>query len=162
VSDGMIEYFRLYQATTVDEYPYPCDVLQFESFEAAHYLHLMLNRSMSNPLFLAPVEGGCKGQGLRVIDVGTGDGSWAVAVAEEFPDSESPMCAGVDGLALTMICRCRVWRGPFSAAEYVCSGKLLPGGRRCTPAVVIRRAVRPGSYTYVGRVLWRRWVAEVV
>lgn len=97
VSDGMIEYFRLYQATTDDEYPYPCDVLQFESFEAAHYLHLMLNESRPNPLFLAPVEKECQEKGLRVIDVGTGDASWAVAVAEEFPDSESPTYAGVHG-----------------------------------------------------------------
>ncbi|CAG8947402.1 unnamed protein product [Penicillium salamii] len=61
----------------------PCDEQQFESLLASHLLCVVLDSNEENPLFHAPVR-----EPKEILDIGTGRGSWAVDVADMFPESK--------------------------------------------------------------------------
>lgn len=52
---------------------------------AGHLLHLIINSGQTNPLFRAPISG----KAQQVLDIGTGDGAWALDVADRFPNRGS-------------------------------------------------------------------------
>ncbi|KAJ5291500.1 hypothetical protein N7478_000751 [Penicillium angulare] len=66
----------------------PADEKQFETYEMGHFAALLMNSARPNPLFCAPVT-----DPKRVLDVGTGQGAWAIDVADMFPDA---VVRGVD------------------------------------------------------------------
>ena len=54
---------------------------QFECMQAAHIVYMILDHAAPNPLFRAPVGDNAQ----NILDIGTGDGTWAVEVADRFP-----------------------------------------------------------------------------
>ncbi|KAJ5341794.1 hypothetical protein N7541_010918 [Penicillium brevicompactum] len=79
---GVFENGRRYQTVREGEYWCPCDEQQFESLLASHLLCVVLDSKNENPLFHAPVR-----EPKEILDIGTGRGSWAVDVADMFPET---------------------------------------------------------------------------
>ncbi|KAJ5376796.1 hypothetical protein N7509_013682 [Penicillium cosmopolitanum] len=67
----------------------PSDEKQFEAFEIGHMVFLVLDHYQDNPLFRAPIGDLPK----HILDIGTGQGSWAIDVADMYP---SATVRGVD------------------------------------------------------------------
>ena len=63
-----------------DDYWGPSDEQQFETLNAGHLLYLVLDSYQPNPLFRSPVT-----YPHHVLDIGTGPGTWAIDVADQFP-----------------------------------------------------------------------------
>ena len=85
---GFMENGRRYQTPRDSEYFSPSDEQQFETYEMGHLACLLMNAEGPNPLFLSPVP-----SPKHVLDIGTGQGSWAIDVADMFP---SAVVRGVD------------------------------------------------------------------
>lgn len=79
---GHIENGRKY-ATLRDDYWGPSDEKQFETMDAGHLLYLILESDKKNPLFRAPID-----EPTAILDLGTGSATWAIDVADKFPDCE--------------------------------------------------------------------------
>ncbi|KAJ5358162.1 hypothetical protein N7541_005320 [Penicillium brevicompactum] len=67
----------------------PSDEQQFDAYESGHITAFLVERHQSNPFFRSPVGAGLK----HVLDIGTGKGSWAIDVADMFPNA---IVRGVD------------------------------------------------------------------
>ncbi|OBT98479.1 hypothetical protein VE01_03534 [Pseudogymnoascus verrucosus] len=78
---GYIENGRRYQTVREDKYWGPSDEQQFETFEAGHLVYQILDCQEENTLFRSPIPANAQ----HIIDLGTGDGTWAVQVADRFP-----------------------------------------------------------------------------
>lgn len=65
----------------------PNDMLEQERLDIYHYLNLLM---LDGKLHVSPVEKRVK---MKVLDVGTGTGIWAIDFADTHPDSE---VVGVD------------------------------------------------------------------
>ncbi|KFY84758.1 hypothetical protein V500_09021 [Pseudogymnoascus sp. VKM F-4518 (FW-2643)] len=78
---GYIENGRRYQTIREDNYWGPSDEQQFETFEAGHLVYQILDCQEENTLFRSPIAENAQ----HIIDLGTGDGTWAVQVADRFP-----------------------------------------------------------------------------
>ncbi|KFY28414.1 hypothetical protein V493_02946 [Pseudogymnoascus sp. VKM F-4281 (FW-2241)] len=78
---GYIENGRRYQTVREDSYWGPSDEQQFETFEAGHLVYQILDCQEENTLFRSPIPENAQ----HIIDLGTGDGTWAVQVADRFP-----------------------------------------------------------------------------
>lgn len=85
---GFMENGRRYQTLRNSEYFSPADEQQFETYEVGHLAALLMNSDKQNPLFCAPIN-----EPKHVLDVGTGQGAWAVDVADMFPNA---IVRGVD------------------------------------------------------------------
>ncbi|KAJ6151787.1 hypothetical protein N7470_006915 [Penicillium chermesinum] len=85
---GVTENGRRYQTTREGDYWGPCDAQQFESQEVGHTICQLLDTNTDNQFFQAPVE-----DPKHILDMGTGKGSWAVDVADRYPDA---IIRGVD------------------------------------------------------------------
>lgn len=85
---GFMENGRRYQTLRDSEYFSPSDERQFETYEVGHLACLLMNADAPNPLYLAPVT-----SPKHVLDIGTGQGSWAIDVADMFPNA---IVRGVD------------------------------------------------------------------
>ncbi|KAJ5171958.1 hypothetical protein N7492_004551 [Penicillium capsulatum] len=85
---GVIENGRRYQAIREGKYWAPADERQFESLEAGHLVCVVMDSESQNSLFYSPIE-----DPKRILDIGTGRGSWAVDAADMFPKS---VVRGVD------------------------------------------------------------------
>lgn len=60
----------------------PADDRQWESMNAGHLTLLVLDSQEENPLFRSPIPDSAQ----HILDIGTGDGSWAVEVADQRPN----------------------------------------------------------------------------
>lgn len=78
---GLMENGRRYQSLKSDEYCFPADERQFETYDAAHLAAIIVDSDEENLLFQAPLSP------KNVLDIGTGKGSWAIDVADMFPDA---------------------------------------------------------------------------
>ncbi|KAJ5396797.1 hypothetical protein N7509_004910 [Penicillium cosmopolitanum] len=78
---GIMENGRRYQSLKEDEYAFPADEQQFDTYDAVHLAAIVGDSAEENPLFHAPIEP------KNVLDIGTGKGSWAVDVADMFPEA---------------------------------------------------------------------------
>ncbi|KXG52938.1 uncharacterized protein PGRI_081930 [Penicillium griseofulvum] len=100
---GLMENGRRYQALSNKEYWYvvevsynktkypfiysiPSDEQQFETYEAGHLVDLIMDSDQPNPLFRSPI-GSDRERPLQVLDIGTGKGTWAIDVADMFPNA---------------------------------------------------------------------------
>ncbi|KAF2455558.1 S-adenosyl-L-methionine-dependent methyltransferase [Lineolata rhizophorae] len=63
-------------------YNFPNDELEQERLDLLHYVNLGL---MNDKLFLAPID---TDRPLRVLDVGTGTGTWAMDMGDKYPNAE--------------------------------------------------------------------------
>ncbi|KAJ5386837.1 hypothetical protein N7509_009378 [Penicillium cosmopolitanum] len=80
---GVMDHGRRYQTLREGKYWGPSDERQFEALEAGHLVSLVMDSETHNPLFQAPIK-----NPKRILDVGTGRGSWAVDVADMFPETQ--------------------------------------------------------------------------
>lgn len=78
---GVWENGRRYQTTSDKDISFPSDDRQFESMEAGHAAHTIIEAMQDNPFFRAPISESAQ----NVLDVGTGQGAWAIDVADRFP-----------------------------------------------------------------------------
>ncbi|KAJ5540463.1 hypothetical protein N7494_005539 [Penicillium frequentans] len=78
---GLMENGRRYQSLKSDEYCFPADERQFETYDAAHLAALIVDSDEENLLFQSPLAP------KNVLDIGTGKGSWAIDVADMFPNA---------------------------------------------------------------------------
>ncbi|OBT62535.1 hypothetical protein VE03_07387 [Pseudogymnoascus sp. 23342-1-I1] len=78
---GYIENGRRYQTVKEGTYWGPSDEQQFETFEAGHLVYQILDCQEENNLFRSPIPENAQ----HIIDLGTGDGTWAVQVADRYP-----------------------------------------------------------------------------
>ncbi|KAJ5156603.1 hypothetical protein N7492_009406 [Penicillium capsulatum] len=86
IYQGLMENGRRYQTLRNKEYCIPSDELQFETYEAGHLVCLILDSDTENPLFQSPI-GKDGRQDLRILDIGTGKGTWPIEVADLLPQS---------------------------------------------------------------------------
>lgn len=77
---GHIENGRRYP-TVREGYWGPSDEKQWESMEAVHAMHVVLDSDAPNPLFHSPIPETAE----NILDVGTGNGVWAKDVADRWP-----------------------------------------------------------------------------
>ncbi|KAJ6028868.1 hypothetical protein N7540_004444 [Penicillium herquei] len=84
---GLVEHGRRYQALKPDEYCFPADEKQFETYDAVHLVAVIADADQENPFFRSPMIP------KNVLDIGTGKGTWAIDVADFYPDA---MVRGVD------------------------------------------------------------------
>ncbi len=88
-SDAMLivqtyrEYYendRKYQGLKENGYLTPSDEQQLESIQLGHMLYKVLDSRQENALFRAPLGPDAQ----NAFDIGCGDGSWAIDVADMF------------------------------------------------------------------------------
>lgn len=80
---GYIQHGRRYQSIfeNKDRILCPSDEQQFESMGATHLLYAVLDSQEANPLFRSPIPDNAQ----NIVDLGTGNGAWAIDVAERYP-----------------------------------------------------------------------------
>ncbi|KAJ5736833.1 uncharacterized protein N7483_001958 [Penicillium malachiteum] len=86
IYEGLISNGRRYQSLRNKEYIIPSDELQFETYEAGHLVDMILNYHKANPLFSSPI-GKNPDDSMHILDIGTGKGTWAMDVADRYPNS---------------------------------------------------------------------------
>ncbi len=84
---GYLENGRKYQSLKGEGYFLPADEQQFESLEAGHVYFRVLDCQEENQLFRSPIGDDAQ----NVLDIGTGDASWAIDVADNFPHRKDPV-----------------------------------------------------------------------
>ncbi|PWY88266.1 TAM domain methyltransferase [Aspergillus heteromorphus CBS 117.55] len=73
---------RRYHSDNIGSYPFPNDQAEQDRLDMCHHAFYRL---MNNRLFLAPINP----DGMRILDIGTGTGIWAIQMGDEHPGVES-------------------------------------------------------------------------
>ncbi|KAH8724032.1 S-adenosyl-L-methionine-dependent methyltransferase [Phaeosphaeriaceae sp. PMI808] len=76
------EHGRRYHSYRDGAYNFPNDESEQDRLDLNHHLCLML---LDNKLHLAPLD---QGKPLRILDIGTGTGIWAMDMGDKFPNAE--------------------------------------------------------------------------
>lgn len=84
IARGLIENGRRYQSYRDNNISFPSDDKQFEATAAIHHAFSVIESLQKNPYFRSPLSQ----KAQHVLDVGTGDGSWPISVADHFPNRE--------------------------------------------------------------------------
>lgn len=79
---GIIQHGRRYQSLREGSYYAPADAAQFEAQNTGYQVQLVLDSQAPNPFFRAPLGDNAG----NVLDIGCGDGAWAIDVADQFPN----------------------------------------------------------------------------
>ncbi|CEJ59596.1 hypothetical protein PMG11_08215 [Penicillium brasilianum] len=82
VARGRLENGRRYQSLKSEEYWSPSDDQQFEAYETGHLVALLLEYHQPKLLHRAPLK-----NPKNILDVGTGKGSWAIDMADAYPEA---------------------------------------------------------------------------
>lgn len=90
IFDYQYENGRRYHAYREGQYVLPNDVQEQERLDLQHHIWRLL---LGGRLYTAPLPAPSTSPSLRVLDLGTGTGIWAIDMADEFP---SAAVAGVD------------------------------------------------------------------
>lgn len=85
---GIMENGRRYQTLRESEYFSPSDEKQFDTYQVGHLACLLMDSDEPNILFQSPIP-----SPNNVLDIGTGQGSWALDMADMYPDA---IVRGVD------------------------------------------------------------------
>lgn len=80
-----MENGRRYASGRDENYYCPSDEKQFEVFYNTHLIYLILDSQRRNPLFQSPLDENAQ----NVLDLGTGDGTWVMDVADKMPHCKS-------------------------------------------------------------------------
>lgn len=81
---GVIENGRRYQSLKQGEYWSPADDQQFESVANNHLALLLHDQNEENLYFRSPIDL----EEAQILDVGTGNGAWAMDVGDRYPGGE--------------------------------------------------------------------------
>ncbi|KAK4205053.1 S-adenosyl-L-methionine-dependent methyltransferase [Triangularia verruculosa] len=73
---------RRYHAYQAGSYSFPNDEREQERLDMIHHVFY---RALGDRLFLAPIN---PNDGLRILDIGTGTGLWAIHLGEEYPGAK--------------------------------------------------------------------------
>ncbi len=92
---GYVENGRKYQTLKDGGYYFPSDERQLEVLQAGHLAYRILDSQEKNPLFHSPIND----KAQNILDIGTGDGSWGLDVADNFPSSKYSVHDCVSGNA---------------------------------------------------------------
>lgn len=76
-----IEHGRRYSGRADQQYYQPADQAQMGSWSVGHLTLMVMDSQQENPWFHSPISEDAK----RILDIGTGDGSWVKDVADRFP-----------------------------------------------------------------------------
>lgn len=100
---------------------------QFESMEASHLVHLILDSKNKNNLFYSPIPDTAQ----NILDIGTGTGGWCRDVAEKYPGGKQPSPRYVETRVRRLtILSCRSGRRSLSPTEPLGAAELQARGRR--------------------------------
>jgi len=80
---GYTENGRRYQTTKEGQYWGPSDDKQFDTMELSHLVLFILDSEQENQYFHSPI--GKNPQ--NILDVGAGDGTWAIEIADKYPEA---------------------------------------------------------------------------
>ncbi|KAJ5692353.1 hypothetical protein N7462_001776 [Penicillium macrosclerotiorum] len=80
---GLMENGRRYQTLRNKDYLIPADERQWEAYEAGHLVSLIMESDTDNPFFRAPLGP----SPTHILDIGTGRGTWAIDVADLYPNT---------------------------------------------------------------------------
>ncbi|KAJ5414522.1 hypothetical protein N7509_001149 [Penicillium cosmopolitanum] len=148
---GLEENGRKYQTLKATESFTPSDEKQFESYEAGHITALVMEADRENPLFRAPIK-----NPKHILDIGTGRGSWAVDVADTFPDATvrgvdlfpppiewlPPNCI----LEVDDVLQGWTWQEPFDLVHLrILEGSFTPEEQKRLYAEIYKN-IRPGGW----------------
>lgn len=81
---GVFEHGRRYQALKEGEYWSPADDQQYESVANNHLAVLLYDQMEENQFFRSPINL----EGSQILDIGCGEGQWALDVADTYTGSE--------------------------------------------------------------------------
>lgn len=89
---GVFEHGRRYQALRQGGYWSPADDQQYESVAYNHLAALLHDQNEENQFFRSPI----KLEGAQILDIGCGEGQWAMDVADTYTGREYSLLSLMD------------------------------------------------------------------
>lgn len=99
---GVFEHGRRYQALREGEYWSPADDQQYESVANNHLAALLHDQKEENQYFRSPINL----EGAQILDIGCGEGQWAMDVADDYSGGEYSLVLNLDVIAHFIASQC--------------------------------------------------------